>query len=181
PEVLFEDAERQAPAVGAFENVVDRKEVRARIDIRVEAVAHRRPEEPGFEERDIYHHAAPRLFPLVQGGKNCDRREATAAHVGDGVGGARGRFEPLAREGKAARRGNVVHVVPRPPAPRPGLTVARDRAVDDLWVVGVELLVIDAEAYCDTGPKAFDDDVRLLHQLFNHVRRVFSLEIDGEA
>src|SRR5712671_1296622 len=50
PEVLFQDAQRKAPAVRALEDVVHREDVRARIDLRLQAVAHRGPEEARLEE-----------------------------------------------------------------------------------------------------------------------------------
>src|SRR5207247_133367 len=53
PEVLFEDAERQAPAVRGLEDVVDREEMRSRIDVRVEAVAPRGHETRRLEQRTI--------------------------------------------------------------------------------------------------------------------------------
>ena len=49
PEVLFQDAERQALAVGGFEDIVHRKKVCARIDLAIQAVAHGAQEECRFE------------------------------------------------------------------------------------------------------------------------------------
>src|SRR5262245_8859183 len=133
--MLFENPERQALAVARLENIVYRKEVRARIDVLVQAVAHRRPEARRLEERQAQARARSGLISFVERGKNRDRGEGAAAHVSDGEARARGRLEPLARKGERARRGDVVHVVPRALAPGARLPVAGDRAMDDLRVV----------------------------------------------
>ena len=151
--------------------------MRARIDVRVEAVTHRRHEKRRLEQRKIQIGTPS----FVQRGEHSNRRKGAATHVGHGIRGARRGLQPLARKSEAARRGDVVHVVPRPLAPRAGLAVARDRAIDDVRVVGLQPLVIDAEASCDAGTKALDDDVRLLHQLFNDVPGRGRFQVEGQA
>src|SRR5947209_15670763 len=74
PEVLFEDAERKALAVARLEDVVHRKDVRLGIDLRIEAVAHRREEEGAFEQRQI----EIRALALMQRGENRDRGKGAA-------------------------------------------------------------------------------------------------------
>src|SRR5919204_2395688 len=53
PEVLFQYAERKALAVGRVEDIVHRKEMRSRVDLAIEAVAHRGQKKGRLEQRQI--------------------------------------------------------------------------------------------------------------------------------
>jgi len=95
PEVLFEDAERQALAVRGREDVVDREEVRARMTSgsrlwRIAAMKNA----ASNSERSRW-----TLFPSCSAASTVIAQGA-AAHVGDGIGRARRRLEPLARNAR---------------------------------------------------------------------------------
>src|SRR5258706_13147227 len=96
--MLFEDAECKALAVLRLEHVVHREEVRTRIDLGIEAVAHGGPEERRLEERQVELASLSGLIALMQGSQDREGGERAAAHVGDREARARRRLQPRARE-----------------------------------------------------------------------------------
>src|SRR5947209_15464182 len=88
PEVLLQDAERQALAIGGLEDVVHRKEMRARIGVALEAMAHGAEEERRLDEGQIEISA----LALAHGSENGDGGEGAPCHVGDGERRARRRL-----------------------------------------------------------------------------------------
>jgi hypothetical protein len=77
--------------------------------------------------------------------------------------------------------GDVIHVVARPLAPGPGLTVARDGAVHELRIEDRQGLEIDTEALRHAGPEALDGDVGVRRQLLDDLRRLGVLQVEREA
>ena len=126
--MLFQNAERKALAVRGLEDVVHREEVRARIDSAIEAMAHGAHEEGGLEEREI----EIRALALAHAARIATAAKAPPAMSAIGSDERAGGLQPLARKGERAGRGDVVDVVARPLAPRAGLAIAGDRAVDEL-------------------------------------------------
>src|SRR5581483_2639564 len=177
PEVFFQDAKRQALAIRGLEHIVHREEMRARIDVAIEAVAHGGEEKGGLEERQIEICA----FALAQRRQQRDRGKGAARHVGDRQRRARRGFEPLAGKGEAARCRDVVDVMPGPFAPRAGLPVARDGAVDQFSVVRPQGVVVDAEALRHARSKTLDHHVRVRGEPRYDVNGIRVLEIEGDA
>jgi hypothetical protein len=157
PEMLLQNAEGEALAVLGLEHIVHREDVRARIDVGIQAVAHCRPEEGALEERKIEICA----LSFAQRSQDCDRSKGAAAHVGYGKRRARRRLEPLARKRERTCGRHIVDVVSRPLAPGPGLAVARDRAVDQLRVGLSQRLEIDAQALGHARAKSLEHDLRV--------------------
>ena len=104
--------------------------------------------------------------------------------AGGAVGDRRARQRRLAA--RAAARGvevaaerEVVQVVPGPAGGRPGLPVARRRAVDDARVRARDVLVRDAEPRHDAGPVALEHHVGLRGEREERVAPLRRLQVDA--
>ncbi len=194
PELRLERAERH-PAVGAL--------VRAVADQRagqLELPAPRRRAlgqvAPGDEgqpgQRAVGHRHVDELpFPrarvpgrsiaLAQRGQDAERRhQRAAAEVGDLSGRLNRRTVAVAAEAEQPDEPEVVHVVPRAVAKRPGLPVAADRAVHEAGVLLAQGLVADAEPLEHAGAEGLEQDVAVADQATQHLAALLVLEVDAD-
>src|SRR4051794_5915910 len=71
--------------------------------------------------------------------------------------------------------------MPRTFLPGAALAVARNGAVDDLWVVLLQRVVVDPEALRHARPETFDCNVAAGSELCDKIRRRRMLEVDRDA
>jgi hypothetical protein len=142
---------------------------------------HRQPRQRAIGHRDVDELALAAALTLTQGGEDPEGgHERAAAEVGDLAGGRHRGATGLAGEAEQAGEAQVVHVVARTIAPRPGLPVARDRAVHDLRVRRAHRVVADAEPVEHARAEGLQHDVVLAHEAEQHVASLRLLEIEPD-
>src|SRR5215475_5866732 len=99
------------------------------------------------------------MLALVEGGQHSMGGEDAASHIA--YGGAHAYGLPTERTGIAHDAAQGLHdqVKGRAIFAWPGVTVARDGTRNDAWVDLLERLIVDAQAFQDTGAKVIVDDV----------------------
>jgi len=76
---------------------------------------------------------------------------------------------------------DVVEIVAGLASARPALPVARDRAVHQPWVHGLERFVSEIEPLHHAGPELLDQDVGALNQRHELIAGLWALEIENQT